>query len=71
MRFFFTPVALVEKVIPAILSDRTEWGNNSLLGLKDRNDVSKGRKRIVIEFSSPNIAFSPTSTGALVGMLCA
>lgn len=33
-----------------------EYGQNKSLGLKDPKDPSKGRKRIVIEFSSPNIA---------------
>ncbi|RMZ70184.1 hypothetical protein GMOD_00000244 [Pyrenophora seminiperda CCB06] len=56
IRFYFKPTALVKKVIPAVLQIRTEWGNNPLLGLKDANDASKGQKRIVIEFSSPNIA---------------
>lgn len=56
IRFYFKPTVLVKKVIPAVLQNRTQWGNNPLLGLKDANDASKGQKRVVIEFSSPNIA---------------
>lgn len=33
-----------------------EYGCNRFLGLKDPKDPSKGKKRIVVEFSSPNIA---------------
>lgn len=29
---------------------------NPFLGMKDQNDPSKGRKRMIVEFSSPNIA---------------
>ncbi len=32
------------------------FGGNPLLGLRDSKDPEKGKKRIVIEFSSPNIA---------------
>ena len=32
------------------------YGTNGNLGLKDPSDPSKGKKRIIIEFSSPNIA---------------
>lgn len=33
-----------------------EYGNNKFLGLKDPKDSSKGKKRMIVEFSSPNIA---------------
>lgn len=33
-----------------------EYGNNKFLGLKDPKDPSKGKKRMIVEFSSPNIA---------------
>ncbi|KAF2251649.1 putative Arginyl-tRNA synthetase, cytoplasmic [Trematosphaeria pertusa] len=56
IRFYLKPAALVKRVLPAVLRNRNEWGSNPLLGLKDASDASKGRKRIVIEFSSPNIA---------------
>lgn len=38
------------------LSHRSDFGTNSAVGLRDQNDPSKGRKRILVEFSSPNIA---------------
>lgn len=47
---------LAEILIPSILERQTAFGLNSYLGLKDTEDASKGRKRIIIEFSSPNIA---------------
>jgi arginyl-tRNA synthetase len=33
-----------------------EYGRNKFLGLRDPSDPSKGRKKIIVEFSSPNIA---------------
>ena len=38
------------------LSQRRSFGTNGTVGLKDYNDTSKGQKRMVVEFSSPNIA---------------
>jgi arginyl-tRNA synthetase len=43
-------------VIPSVLQNRTTWGHNPVLGLRNPDDISEGRKRLVIEFSSPNIA---------------
>ncbi|KAK9423025.1 putative arginine--tRNA ligase [Seiridium unicorne] len=54
--FFFKPGPLANTVIPLILSNKTEYGSNKAIGLKDQSDPSKGKKRIIIEFSSPNIA---------------
>lgn len=56
LQFFFKPASLIELVIPALLKNRHDWGHNPTLGLKDPEDISKGRKKIVTEFSSPNIA---------------
>lgn len=56
MSFFFNPSALVNAVIPAVLENPETWGSNPKLGLKNPNNPSEGRKRIVIEFSSPNVA---------------
>lgn len=56
LQFFFKPKSIVELVIPAIFKSKEAFGTNRRLGLKDANDPSKGRKRILIEFSSPNIA---------------
>lgn len=43
-------------MVPEILKQRQKYGQNPLLGLKDPQDPSKGHKRMVVEFSSPNIA---------------
>lgn len=56
MQFFFKPNKLTQILIPAILKNKKTFGTNPCLGLKDVADESKGRKRIIIEFSSPNIA---------------
>ena len=42
--------------MPTIRQKKAEYGFNPLLGLKDSKDPSKGKKRIIVEFSSPNIA---------------
>ena len=42
-------------MLPAILKN-PRFGDNPTLGLRDPKDPSKGRKRMVVEFSSPNIA---------------
>jgi arginyl-tRNA synthetase len=56
LQFFFKVDKLAEILIPSILKRQTSFGLNPHLGLKDPEDASKGRKRIIIEFSSPNIA---------------
>jgi len=43
-------------LIPSIRTLNTTFGQNKFLGLKDPNDISKGPKKIIVEFSSPNIA---------------
>ncbi|KAF4631846.1 hypothetical protein G7Y89_g6282 [Cudoniella acicularis] len=55
IRFFFNPPHLLRNVIPPILRN-PKWGHNPLLGLKNADNPSQGCKRVVIEFSSPNIA---------------
>ncbi|KJZ80407.1 Arginine--tRNA ligase [Hirsutella minnesotensis 3608] len=54
--FFFKPGPLTKTVIPMALSHRSDFGSNSSIGLKDQSDPSKGRQRMIVEFSSPNIA---------------
>lgn len=56
MQFFFKPEPLTKLVIPTILQKKAAYGTNVKLGLRDESDPSKGRKRMVVEFSSPNIA---------------
>ncbi|KAF2199007.1 Nucleotidylyl transferase, partial [Delitschia confertaspora ATCC 74209] len=54
--FYFKPAELLKQVIPSVLQNCSKWGNNPLLGLKDPKDSSHRRKRVVIEFSSLNVA---------------
>ncbi|KAI1828281.1 arginyl-tRNA synthetase [Xylaria intraflava] len=56
MPFFFKPGPLAQAVIPTALKLGREFGANKANGLKDPKDPSKGQKRILVEFSSPNIA---------------
>ena len=56
LQFFFKPTAITQYVVPEILKKQQKYGQNPILGLKDPQDPSKGRKRMVVEFSSPNIA---------------
>ena len=56
MQFFFKAKSIVHKVLPSIFKHKQAFGQNPTPGLRDPSDSSKGRKRILIEFSSPNIA---------------
>ena len=56
LQFFFKPEPLTKLVIPLILQEKAAYGTNARLGLRDPNDPSKGKLRIVFDFSSPNIA---------------
>jgi arginyl-tRNA synthetase len=55
IQFYFKPLPLADRVLPAILKERTGYGANHNLGLRDPQDPSK-KKKIIVEFSSPNIA---------------
>ena len=54
--FFFKPEALVSRIVPQILKSKSTFGANTTPGLRDPKDPSKGKKKIIVEFSSPNIA---------------
>ncbi|KAI9741052.1 MAG: hypothetical protein M1834_002763 [Cirrosporium novae-zelandiae] len=56
LQFFFKHQGLTQTVISSILKDKTSYGTNGHHGLRDPTDPSKGRKKIIVEFSSPNIA---------------
>ncbi|KAI9376089.1 arginyl-tRNA synthetase [Aspergillus egyptiacus] len=56
LQFFFKPDRLTKTVIGQILRDRATYGSNGNQGLRDPKDPSKGRKKMIVEFSSPNIA---------------
>ncbi|KAI7978130.1 hypothetical protein EIK77_009670 [Talaromyces pinophilus] len=56
LQFFFKPGPLTKTVISRILENKTTYGTNGNLGLRDPSDPSKGQKKVIVEFSSPNIA---------------
>lgn len=56
MPIFFKTGPLTKTVIPLARKLGSEFGKNKANGLRDPSDPSKGQKRIVVEFSSPNIA---------------
>ncbi|KAF2184026.1 arginyl-tRNA synthetase [Zopfia rhizophila CBS 207.26] len=56
MGFFFRPAPLTSLVLPMILKAGPSFGFNSNLGLRDPSNPSAGRKKMIVEFSSPNIA---------------
>jgi arginyl-tRNA synthetase len=56
LQFYFKADKLAQILIPSILARKESYGQNKYLGLRDPHDPSKGRKRIIVEFSSPNIA---------------
>ncbi|KAL8957630.1 MAG: hypothetical protein Q9193_005146 [Seirophora villosa] len=56
LQFFFKPQPLMALIVPSVLRKKILYGTNPKLGLRDESDPSKGKKRIIVEFSSPNIA---------------
>ncbi|OTA98133.1 hypothetical protein M426DRAFT_70372 [Hypoxylon sp. CI-4A] len=56
LSFFARGGPLSQTLIPMIRKLGPDYGRNRFLGLNDPKDPSKGKKRIVVEFSSPNIA---------------
>lgn len=55
LQFYFKPEPLAKLVIPSILKNKSRFGTNDKLGLRDVSDPSS-KKTIIVEFSSPNIA---------------
>ncbi|KEZ45425.1 Arginine--tRNA ligase, cytoplasmic [Scedosporium apiospermum] len=56
IQFWFKPEPLTKLLLPMIQKRGPKYGTNAAFGLKDPSDPSKGTKRVIIEFSSPNIA---------------
>jgi arginyl-tRNA synthetase len=54
--FFFKPETLTSIVLPMVLKAKESYGFNKNLGLKNPLDLSSGAKKMIVEFSSPNIA---------------
>lgn len=47
---------LFKILVPSILQQKEQYGFNSLLGREDPSNPTSRQKRVVVEFSSPNIA---------------
>ncbi|MCJ1473011.1 hypothetical protein MMC13_001660 [Lambiella insularis] len=56
LQFFFKPKPLTQSIVTTILQTKRGYGCNHKLGLKDPDNPAAGKKRIIVEFSSPNIA---------------
>ncbi|KAJ5172399.1 Arginine--tRNA ligase cytoplasmic [Penicillium capsulatum] len=56
LQFFFKAQPLASTVLGRVLTEKAAYGTNGNIGLKDTSDPSKGQKKIIVEFSSPNIA---------------
>ena len=56
LAFRYNPQTAVHVVLSMIFRLGEKYGLNPALGLKDPLDPSKSAKRIIVEFSSPNIA---------------
>lgn len=56
LRFFFDPRELPSTLLPLILQQRDDYGFDTRHGRRDRSDPEVGKKTIIVEFSSPNIA---------------
>ncbi|KAI2607745.1 arginyl-tRNA synthetase [Hypoxylon fragiforme] len=54
--FFTRGGPLAQTIVPMIRQLGEDYGRNRFLGMRDPKDPSQGKKRIVVEFSSPNIA---------------
>ena len=56
VQFYFKPAPLAQLILPAVLDLGDKYGRNHSSGLLDPFDPSKGRKKVVVDFGSPNIA---------------
>ncbi|CZT48604.1 probable arginyl-tRNA synthetase, cytosolic [Rhynchosporium secalis] len=56
VQFFFKVDKLAQVLIPQIIKNQNTFGLNPHNGMKDPEDPSKGKKKMIVEFSSPNIA---------------
>ncbi|OOQ90565.1 Arginine--tRNA ligase, cytoplasmic [Penicillium brasilianum] len=56
LQFFCKAGPLSNTVLGRVLTEKAAFGTNGNMGLKDPSDPSKGQKKIIVEFSSPNIA---------------
>ncbi len=56
LQIFFAPKSLPQVLIPYVFARKTSYGHDNARGYKNRNEPSSGRKKVIVGFSSPNIA---------------
>ncbi|KAJ3497625.1 hypothetical protein NLG97_g1758 [Lecanicillium saksenae] len=56
VRFFIETKYGFNYLVPDILHESSQYGFNTSSGLLNRDEPTTGRKRMIVEFSSPNIA---------------
>ncbi|KAK0279025.1 arginyl-tRNA synthetase [Friedmanniomyces endolithicus] len=56
VRFFFKPGPLASLTLDFVLKQKDQYGFNPLLGKVDSSKPDSKRKRMIVEYSSPNIA---------------
>ncbi|KAF2707122.1 arginyl-tRNA synthetase [Pleomassaria siparia CBS 279.74] len=56
LRICVTPQTLPRLLLPYIYDRKESYGGDSTLGLKNAANPAEGRQRLLVEFSSPNIA---------------
>lgn len=56
VRFFFKPAPLANLTLKSILQQGAQYGFNQNLGLDDPSKPDSHRKKLIVEYSSPNIA---------------
>ncbi|KAK3717589.1 arginyl-tRNA synthetase [Vermiconidia calcicola] len=56
VRFFFKAEPYAKLVIPSILKHKDDYGFNSNLGLEDPSNPGSKKLKMIVEYSSPNIA---------------
>ncbi|KAK5135612.1 hypothetical protein LTR08_005092 [Meristemomyces frigidus] len=56
VRFFFKPGPLANLTLKYVLQKKMQYGFNSHLGLEDPTKPDSRRKKMIVEYSSPNIA---------------
>ncbi|KAL9100471.1 MAG: hypothetical protein Q9163_004161 [Psora crenata] len=56
LQIFFAPEVLPQILLPYLLDQASSYGHDDTLGYHNTKDQVAGRKKVIVEFSSPNIA---------------
>lgn len=56
LQVFFAPEALPQILLPYLLDRGASYGHDNALGYHNTKEQDAGRKKVIVEFSSPNIA---------------